>query len=411
MTMGLKGNFRAAVPRALVAFLAVLVMALTQTSAQANQNSAADQSYREWFERVFPRQEAPLDAHSYATVERYDEEFLREAFCSDSDEISNEDGSLAWSLANYMISLNEMFEATGRRKYLLANLECARAVLLSRDDVRGDTLWNGKVAPVWGATKYSSDGRTAHLVHTAQIAAPVLKLLWLARGLEGADLLSAAESDSILASVRESLAFHDRLWRNGPGEGEGYYREDSPTAPRPQPPNCLAAMGVALWYSWKLSGDTVHREKTLSIARFIKNRLALDSGDWYWWPHDLPKGYSRDKGYPDGLPREDISHGGLVVSLPVLLASEGEVFDRADMERFGRTVVSGFARLGDGILFGRIGGTGRSSPIAVRNPALWLRLSPYAPDVYERISAFYTNYVKDFGPLDLALLIRYAPDR
>lgn len=411
MTMGWKGNVRAAGPGAVVAFLATLVMALAPTSARANPDPATDQSYREWFERVFPRQATPLEVHRYATVERFDEQFLQGTFCSDSDEISNEDGSLAWSLANYMVSLNEMFEATGRRKYLLANLECARAVLLSRDDVRGDALWNGKVAPVWGATKYSSDGRTAHLVHTAQIAAPILKLLWLARGLEGTDLLPATESDSILASVRESLAFHDRQWRNGPGEGEGYYREDSPTAPRPQPANCLAAMGVALWYSWKLSGDTIHREKALSIAHFIGNRLAVDSGGRYWWPHDLLKGYSREKGYPNGLPREDISHGGLVLSLPALLASEGEVFDSADMERFGQTVVNGFARLGGGILFGRIGGIGRSSPIAVRNPALWLRVSPYTPDVYGRISAFYTNYLQDPGPLELALLIRYAPDR
>lgn len=371
---------------------------------------AADQVYRERFEKQFPPLAAPADARSYLAIERYEGLFMRQWLCSEPEGISNERGELAWSLAQYMISLNEMYEATRDPKYLRANLGCARAVLEARDDVRGDTLWTGDVAPVWGSSKYSADGRSAHLVHTAQIAIPILKMLWLIRESKLEDVISAAESDSIAALLRESLDFDGWRWRNGPGEGEGYYKEDSPTAPGPQPANCLASMSEALWWSWKLTGNAGHHERALALARFIKNRLVLGPEGEYLWPHDLPLRFSPEKGYPRGIPYEDIGHGGLLVSLAVLLATQGEVFEAADLERFGETVLKGFSRLGEGVLLGRIDGTARSAPNSVRNSALWLRLCPFSPEVYDRISAFYLTYVKHPVPLDLALMIRYAPE-
>jgi len=59
------------------------------------------------------------------------------------------------------------------------------------------------------------------------------------------------------------------------------------------------------------------------------------------------------------------------------------------MRRFGRTVTHDFARLGGGVLFANVGGDPGGDPDLAQMPARWLRLTPFAPEVYERIARFY----------------------
>lgn len=210
----------------------------------------------------------------------------------------------------------------------------------------------------------------------------------------------------MLQSLAESLDHHNRRWRWGPAEGEGFYRGDVLQDPMPQPVNALSAAGAALWLSWKARADTIHRDRALAIGRFLKARLILDAQGFYRWPYSPPV---RPGSLPEGVPMDDVAHGAVGLYLPALLASDGEVFDGEDMARFGQTVVRGFARLDNGVLFGTIDGRPSATPFQVRRVALWLRVSPRAPDVYRRIGDFYVRHVPQPDPLDLSLLIRYAP--
>jgi len=105
---------------------------------------------------------------------------------------------------------------------------------------------------------------------------------------------------------------------------------------------------------------------------------------------------------------EDISHGALSASLPLLLHSGGEVFTDLDMVRMGRTVTRGFGRLGDGVLFGDITGSPVSDPSYVSVVTRWIGFSRFVPDVRRLIWEFRLSYVRQPDPYDLAMLITCA---
>ena len=106
---------------------------------------------------------------------------------------------------------------------------------------------------------------------------------------------------------------------------------------------------------------------------------------------------------------EDTSHGALTMCFPAMLAEDGEVFTAEHMKRFGKTVTHGVGRLGEGVLFGDVGGSPTSKPERVSSTAvMWLQLTPYAPEVRERIVPFYLNYKPAATPCELAYLIRYG---
>jgi hypothetical protein len=92
----------------------------------------------------------------------------------------------------------------------------------------------------------------------------------------------------------------------------------------------------------------------------------------------------------------------------MLLGLEGEVFDENDMKRLANTVLLGFGRRDDGILFGNVNGTPDASPKYVSLPARWLTLAAYEPAIDDHIAAFYRNFVAKPGPLDLAILVGHV---
>ena len=91
-----------------------------------------------------------------------------------------------------------------------------------------------------------------------------------------------------------------------------------------------------------------------------------------------------------------------------MMADHGQVFDASDMMRFGQTVRCGFGRLGGGVLLGEINGDPtRFGPAQVSVMAPFLRLTPYVPEVFSIIAAYYTYFIDSEGPLDGALLRRF----
>jgi hypothetical protein len=370
-----------------------------------------DAKYIERFQQTHKKAEPAPALDTYATVGRYDAAFLGDNLTKALQDVSNDQGGIAWGLAYRMMSLNEMYRVTGDVKYLSANLGCIRAVMAVRDDKRGVKLWTGAIAPAWGSDKYAQRGRAVFGVHTGMITYPMLDFLLLAK--QQPDFLSKLGNgyQTILTSAEEALAYHDRQWRDGPGEGEGHYimmdQEDG-TEGKPKPGNRLSALGRALWLSWKVTGNTTHRDRARAIGLYMKRRVTPAPDGAYYWPYWLPVEPVKEAAPKEAISGEDTSHAGLTIALPILLASEGEVFDEADMKRLGNTVVKGFGRLGNGLLFGDITGNPGSAPQYVALPVKWLPLAKYVPEVRDRILAFYLNYQPRPAPLDLAMLLRWT---
>lgn len=392
----------------------LLAIFLAQSPANAQWDAAQDAEYSKRFQDKFQEAVPAPSLESYANPTRYDELYMSGNLDEELRGISNESGGIAWGLSYRMMSLNEMFRATGERRYLEANLKCFRAALAARDDCRRVTLWNGAIAPAWSSDKYAERGRCVFAVHTGMIVYPILDFLFLAKSHSSELNLATGEFQNIEKAGLESLAYHDRQWRDGPAEGEGHYigmDQENSLEGKPLPGNRLSAMGRALWAAWKLTGDEEHHRRAKAIGLYIKNRLTLVPDGAFYWPYSLPLQPVTTAAAKESIKGEDISHGSLTISLPVLLASDKEIFTEADMKRIGNTVLQGFARLNNGILFGVVTGNPQSNPSLVQIPGRWLPLTPFAPEVFNRLSLFFQKYQPAPSPLDLALLIRYAPKK
>ena len=102
---------------------------------------------------------------------------------------------------------------------------------------------------------------------------------------------------------------------------------------------------------------------------------------------------------------EDSSHAGLTLAFPLMLNEVGHVFGREDLERFAAMVEHGYARLGEGILFGDITGNPGSSPKLVGAATNYLALAEVRPEIRERLLAYYLRYKPQPSYGELAELI------
>lgn len=396
------------------AVLMVMMLACAYGAGAAQAENTApqdpDQGYVEQFLEKNPLVENPPELTEYATAARYDERYLGEYLDKQLKNVSNDNGGIAWGLAYYMISLNEMRRATNERKYLEANRRCVNAVMDATDDKRGKTLWTGRVVPAWGCDKYAQRGRAVFAVHTGIIVAPILEFLQLAKKDDAFLAELGAEYAAILQGALVALAVHDRQWRDGPGPGEGHYiglDQEDVLENKPLPANRLNAMGWALWRAWEITGDTQHRDRAVALGHYFRNRLTLSDGAYYW-PYSLPEKAIAPGTAEGDPPGEDTSHGGLTMTLVYALADAEQVFDTEDMRRFARMVTQGLARRGDGILISRINGEAGLSPDYIGAPSKYLPLARVNAEVRDRIVPYYLRYRPNPAPIELAHLLRYA---
>lgn len=370
-----------------------------------------DRGYVKKFEEQFPPVE-PLPALvDYIAIERYDTLFMGKYLDDSLKDMTNDSGRIAWGTSYQMMSLNEMARATGDRKYIEANLRCIQATIDARDDRNAIRLWNDTISPCWSSVKYAERGRAVFAVHTGMIVYPVLDCLDLIRTNEKfSDVLSKENAAAIQTQAMESLLYHDPQWRDGPEEGAGYYvglNQENSLEGKPLPGNRLSAMGRALWIAYKLTGKEDYKDRALAIAQYIKNRLGKADDGAYYWSYQLPVDAVTEPVTAESVSGEDVSHGSLTMSLPIVLANENLIFTKEDMQRLCTTVEKGFARLDNGVLFGSVNGDPSSNPAYVQSPSRWLYLSVYDADVYRRLAEFYLKYKPDPGPIELALLIRF----
>jgi hypothetical protein len=373
--------------------------------------AATDADFVATFHETYTKVESPPNLADYATTADYDGRYLGGALDKALENVTNERGGIAWGLASRMRSLNEMFRATGDVKYLAANLRCIEAVLAARDDKTGVKTWTDVVAPAWTSGKYAERGRAVFAVHTGVILYPMLDYVFLVNGLDGAPAELKASTDVIAQAAGESLAFHDRQWRDGPEAGAGHYiglDQENVCENKPLPGNRLSAMGIALWMSWKVTGNETRRDRAKAIGHYVKNRLTPAPDGAYYWPYWLPIEVVTDTQAKEAVKGEDISHAALTMLLPILLAKDGEVFSREEMAAIGACITKGFGRFGDGVLGGDVTGNPAGSARYATASARWLPFVEFYPDAREPLVAFYRNYMAKPDNLAIPLLMRYG---
>ncbi len=391
-----------------------LIVAAVVCFAPTAKSQDDDDAYIKRFYERYPKVEAPPALSAYANADRFDERFLGDALDDALKGVKKNQGNNAWGLAYWMHAFNEMYRATKDEKYLDANLRCIDAMLAARDDKQGLKLWTGVIAPAWSSDKYAKRGRAVFAVHTGMIVYPMMDFLALVHDTPDVLPSDSEHYEEIQTQALEALAFHDRQWRDGPGDDEGHYvglDQEDILEGKVLPGNRLSAMGRALWAAWKVTGDTAYRDRALKIGRYIKGRLGVGTDGAYYWEYWLPDQRVSGTVNRKDVNGEDASHGELTASFPFMLAAEGEVFGDEDMRRFGLTVVNGLARLGDGILFGNVTGDPGSNPALASSPHEWLIPGKAAPEAKDRLVAFYLNYQPSPGPLDLARLMEYAGEK
>lgn len=391
----------------------LIVFALgTVAGAPPTDEDVREAEYEAAFQEQFGKGDAPpRPLREFVSRAAYDNQFMGESL---EEVIENRDkarGRVAWVVSRYLSSLTEMARLTGERGYLDAAYRVVESMCALRDDRIGTTLWNGRIVRAWSSDLYAQRGQAVFAVHTGFIVAAILDFVQAADAASGIWEGRDEERSRIIEEMTQALAVHHHQWRDGPGADEGYYEgrdQEDQCEGKPLPANRLSVMGVALWRAYELTGSAVHRSRAEALGRYIKNRLYVGLDGAYYWPYWLeehppgPAPVHRSHVYG-----EDIGHGGLTLYLPQVLAAAGVVFDRTDMERFAKTVVEGFARRQDGMLYGVITGDPRKELRIT--PCRWLALTEFDPEVARRIVPFYTRYLRRAdSPETSVFLLRYA---
>ncbi|MCA9448226.1 MAG: hypothetical protein KC931_13995, partial [Candidatus Omnitrophica bacterium] len=360
----------------------------------------------------------------YATIEKFDQLFmtsLNDYWVNLIPVQQNLQAGMGWGSSYQTHALNDMYRATGDIEYLRQNQRILEQTMANRDDKVGHMTFFGVMAPAWG-TPYYAGRHVIHLVHTGMIATGVVEFLEIVQDNPTAMAeLSQTTFDTWVTEIHETIDWHDREWIDGPAFDEGYYiavDEEIEAEGSPQSVNRQSAMGMALWGSWKATGNTAHRDKALKLGRYIKRRMGLYQGPkygsgTYFWEYTLPFSDRNNPRPESEVPNlnggEDFSHATLSIIFPLTLGLDGEVFTEEDMKAFANSVLLGCGRLGNGIFYGNIVGTPRFGPDQVQVVGNLFRVVEDSPEAFDAVAEFMLRYQKTPRNVDLSQLIRFKP--
>lgn len=384
----------------------------------AQWSAAEDASYVTAFNNYYPPLDDPLatvpDYNTYAPLSRFLGSTLNDYILQMKNSVYPSYGFQPW-----LEGFNIAYRVTREIRYFRGNLKLVRELIAYRDDKRNVPLRTGNVVPGWGSSAYSGgNGRECYVVDSGQLLYPMFDMLRIAQ--ENPSLLAEFnqapnEFTTMLNELVVALEYHDFEYRDGPGSDEGHYV----FTPRnynefynynlqytPQPGNWYAAMGRALWTAWKVTGNTTYRDRALSIGRYMKRRIKTGTDGAFYWEYYLPVNpVSATPVTRNSVNTEDISHGGLTMSFPLMLAREGEVFAGDDLLKFIKTAKLGFARLGSGIMISTLNGNPNVPPSPGHAIALWVRLGTRDRELFSMLSRFFLRYWASPGPMDNAVLL------
>lgn len=220
-----------------------------------------------------------------------------------------------------------------------------------------------------------------------------------------AALVPAADS-FIVAATASYDDIIKRLWREGPGKGEGYFLtcekgESFPADNVGAPFNFQGRQVCALLALHRLTGKKVYKEKAEKMCRMFKNRLRYnqqkDLYEWnYWFEPMTTIGWKPEdnisfnvKYFKPYAVTEDVSHGILDIAMVAAATEQGVVFDKTDLQRFANTLLVNVMAPDGCDMRRRVDGNGPGYPAYFNQLHGWLELAPGNEKVYPVIKQAY----------------------
>ncbi len=239
---------------------------------------------------------------------------------------------LAWGVSYQMAGLAQMLEVTREPKYAEALARIGTWVAACRDDRHGrKDEYRDRIVPAWGTTRYTDGRHYVWAVHTGMIAAPLARFAAIVREDPKLKPRFGEKAEQLLDVAREAVAVHDDLFRDGPGEDEGYVF--SLHLKRHLPLNQQNALARAWLYIDRATGKPEYRERIEKLARFFKRRIRTEDNGaltWAYWPGVEPP-------FNNGC--EDVSHAAINVDFLAICSREGIVFDESDVDALRKTLL------------------------------------------------------------------------
>lgn len=228
-------------------------------------------------------------------------------------------------------------------------------------------------------------------------------------------------ANRFIRAAEESYAdASERLWRNGPNNGEGYYLtcekgESFPADNVGAPINFLAMHTCAQLSLYRLTGKTEYFDRSEKMSRLLKNRLkytpTTNSYSWtYWYEPMTTTGWTPEDNLSENVRYfkgsyniEDISHAVLDIAMVVAANRQGIVFNDEDVKRFSNTLLVNVLTPDRKGVRRTVDGNGEY-PAYFNALYGWLELAEANPEVYYAIRQAYLNRGEETLALSAELL-------
>lgn len=319
-----------------------------------------------------------------ALFDRFDSAYAR---VRESRESDNSRGLLAWGESYLLQAYIQMYRATGDTAYLRKFTTHFDQVLAQRDDKLGRLDdYTSTALPGWGSSSYNRNGAKWHvfIVHTGVILIGPAEFVRLVTGTPALQGEFGTSASLYRRAIEQSIEGAEPYWRNGLGEGEGYYEDQAIGL---LPLNQSNALGSVMLVMDDVTSNPRHLDHARRLALFYKNRLRTkgDHYEWGYWPKQVDSETTR---------AEDISHAVINIDFAARCAAKNIVFSRNDVRRFARTWLDAIRRP-DGMIAGCVDGSGDSTKYIPGAPGRWLCLCEYL-DRDELREDFYADIARTF---------------
>jgi len=221
-------------------------------------------------------------------------------------------------------------------------------------------------------------------VHDGVILTPICRFIALVRTDPELRKTYGQKADSYLKIIESDLIPKWKpYWRDWKDGGLLVAQKDEALAYPgiSLPHNQYLALGNALVWLHRITGNLAYRNQAAKMARFFKSclRPVDDHYAWNYW--DATGDWDRDWDRPEEKRAEDTGHGSLDIGFVVDAAEDGIVFDRTDLRRLANTFLK---VMWNGSLSNPTVGGYVNSAVPTRqsgNLQDWLRLSREEPQV------------------------------
>lgn len=257
--------------------------------------------------------------------------------------------------------------------------------------------------------------------YTGVIYQPLLEFARLVSHDEKLARLRPAADRFVQTAVESYGDAIQRLWIDGPAEGEGYFLacekgESFPFDNIGAPFNYQGRHAASLFLLSDLTGDASYRGKAMQISQMFKKRLMHDASNdlytWYYWFEPVTTtGWTPENAPSQNIPWmpaapniEDTSHGVLDIAMIEAAHERGVVFDDQDLKRFANTLLKNVVIPDRTSVNRRVDGKGGLNDSYAPQLRGWLPLAKANREVYDAIRETYLKRDKEDVRFTAALL-------